>query len=99
MKNKWLMGLLWLLLPLNLYAAAHTIDHIAITQTGTTSRIIFSVNHAKLLHVFSLQAPHRLVLDFENSQLKASIKKIPKNNMITQIREGHPQPSILRMVC
>lgn len=57
------------------------------------------LNQPTTVHVFRLAHPSRIVLDFENTSMKASLKNInlPMPS-VRAIRLGHPNKNVLRLV-
>lgn len=68
-------------------------------ENKNATRIIFQ-GSMKEGHVFLLQNPDRLVVDFEKTKLVANLKNIslPKTSSIAKIREGFPKKDVLRIV-
>lgn len=62
-------------------------------------RLIFNLSAPVLHHVFTLNAPNRLVIDFKNTTLATKLATIPENDaLLKNIRSGLWQAADLRIV-
>ena len=79
--------------------AVEQIDNISVSHSSNKSRIEFKLSGEATYKNFMLADPWRLVIDFENIDLKASIPSIDKNNPhINLIRTGEPSSKKSRFV-
>ena len=79
--------------------AVEQIDNIIVSHSSNKSRIEFKLSGEATYKNFMLADPWRLVIDFENIDLKASIPSIDKNNPhINLIRTGEPSSKKSRFV-
>lgn len=94
----------WLLVsficwPLTVFAANNTLTRFSINTHAGTAEIRFTLQRMESPAIFVLTHPDRLVVDFKNTRLQASIPKLTlKKTLILQIRKGYPKPGISRFV-
>src|SRR5262245_50856898 len=92
----------WLLLffTASLFAVTPArLTNLQITADIHTTHILLQLDQNIKYRLFTLAHPNRVVIDLPNSLLKLSLKNIATNNTaISQVREGHPVPNVLRLV-
>lgn len=72
---------------------------INIKQQAGNPSILFSLDHPVAHKVFTLTNPERVVIDFENTELKVNLQQVNLGRqLIKYIRSGHPNPHTLRLV-
>lgn len=88
-----------LMLPVFSYAGNSAIENITLNNQQGVTRLQVSLNQSVNHKIFALSKPDRLVLDFEDANLKTKLKSIALVNPdIKIIRSGNPKPHILRAV-
>lgn len=88
-----------ILLPLTIWADEARLTDIHVSNAGHSARMTLSLTQTAPYHIFSLENPHRMVVDFKETRLAMSLKKIQWNHSaIRSIRSGHPQANTLRLV-
>lgn len=60
--------------------AANSIDSIRVWPAPENTRVVFDLDKQPKYKYFSLSAPHRLVIDFENSKRNVNLANIGKND-------------------
>lgn len=95
---KIICGLLWLT-TLTAVAAPIKLTDINVSQGGANARIQFFLNKATRYHIFSLENPDRLVIDFDQTALATHLNKILiQGPTLKTVRSGHPNADTLRLV-
>lgn len=85
--------------PLSVFAASNTLTEFSISPHSDKTEIRFILQRMESPTIFVLTHPDRLVVDFKNTRLQASIPKLTlKKTLILQIRRGYPKPGISRFV-
>jgi N-acetylmuramoyl-L-alanine amidase len=80
-------------------AALNVISDVQVVPSSNATRIIFKMNTLNKYHVFMLPNPNRLVVDFENVNLRAYANKINLgHSIVNSARRGWPMPGTSRMV-
>lgn len=96
--RKW-VGVLLAASSVGASAASTHLTHVQVLKFPSYVRVIFSMNDPDRYHVFALSNPHRLVVDFNNAQLKADLQHVDlTGSHIVAVRSGTPKPSTLRVV-
>jgi N-acetylmuramoyl-L-alanine amidase len=101
-RQYWMTSILVGLLVLLSFSAQATPLQLANVQVATqnhTTQVILKFNGSADYHFFTLLHPDRLVIDFPNAQLTASLEGLSlDNSSFSKLREGHPKPNVLRLV-
>jgi N-acetylmuramoyl-L-alanine amidase len=100
MKNKLrqITGTL-LLLPLAAYADPARLTDIRVSNGNSSARVTFNLTQPQEPHVFTLENPDRLVVDFADAHLGVNLQKIAmKNSPLKSVRVGYPKPLTMRLV-
>lgn len=98
MIKRWLAIILFFI-PLLAQAENAKLTGIQIAKTNNATRISVTLNHPVSYHLFTLSKPDRLILDLKNTRLSVRLKDIStKNSGISEVRSGHPELGILRLV-
>src|SRR5580698_3418125 len=85
------------LLPALSFAAK--ITHVRMANFSDYTRLVFTISEPDKYNVFTLDHPHRVVLDLYQGHLRADIHHLNLGNTgITAVRSGRPIPSTLRIV-
>jgi len=90
----WLM--VFMLLEMPVHAAILRTVSLQSTENQTTVQCTIDKNTT--YHFFTLENPHRVVLDLSNTQLKASLNPIPSNGIVKHVRAGPLPQHGLRLV-
>jgi N-acetylmuramoyl-L-alanine amidase len=86
-------------LPQLVCAAPIKITSIQALSEPNAVQIALKLTSPSQPHIFTLEHPDRLVLDFNNTQLATKlINQFSTNSPIKDMRVGYPKPSILRLV-
>ena len=85
------------LLPFCVHAQSARLSQIQVSNTSQSARMIFTLSHDENCKVFTLENPTRLVIDFEDTRLAASLHSLVVTG-VKSIRAGHPKPTTLRLV-
>jgi N-acetylmuramoyl-L-alanine amidase len=99
----WISKLLWLLLFLgsatSMTAKAADVTAVRVAHFDAYTRVIFIVNDPSRYHVFTLEHPHRVVVDFLDGHLKSNLKQLNfADTSISNARSGRPVENTLRIV-
>jgi N-acetylmuramoyl-L-alanine amidase len=87
-------ALLLLLLPLIAYPQTIKLIGLRILQTGSHTRLIFSLNKPFQYHCFTLIKPDRLIIDFSSTRLALPLQNLKfGHQIIKNIRTGIQQPN------
>lgn len=73
------------------------INHVSLSQNGSTSSLFIDINGPFTHKMFTLPNPNRVVIDFSDAQLKFPVSQL-RNSIIQQIRSGAPNKNTLRLV-
>lgn len=98
---KWIKFIFAWTIMLPYVALAHVsyLTNVEASHSEIGERIAFSVSQPTAYHIFNLENPHRIVVDFKETRLKTSLKKIQFTHpAIRSVRTGFPSSSILRLV-
>jgi N-acetylmuramoyl-L-alanine amidase len=80
-------------------AALNIISDVQVVPSSDATRLIFKMNTLNKYHVFLLPNPNRLVVDFENVNLRADANKLNfEHSIVNSARRGWPMPGTSRMV-
>ena len=72
--------------------AASNLNGVRVWPAPDSTRVVFDLSDKPDYKYFSLQSPHRLVIDFYDSKLLASFKNVAKNDRrIKKIRTSTPK--------
>lgn len=95
-----ILGIVLMLFSFAAYADYSHLTKINIENvTPASMRFTFTLSQSTRLHIFSLNHPNRLVLDFSNTVLINKLQNPNFNNsMVNNIRYGHPDLGVLRIV-
>lgn len=67
-------------------------------EKPNTVAIVFTLDSPFSYHYFSLSQPERVVVDFSQTILGATLNPLTKKNLISDIRTGRPDKDTLRVV-
>lgn len=82
-----------------LFAKTSRLEHFDFESTPDNTRLILELNEEVPYKVFTLDNPHRLVVDLPNTKLKAKFKSVNFDNTpITNVRYAHHDNGQLRIV-
>lgn len=96
-KKKILLALIILFLPLKSMAA--TVKDIRFWDSPVQTRVVFDLSGKVDHKIFTLASPDRVVIDLEDTQLKANISNIDtQTSIIKNIRSGVRNGKDLRLV-
>lgn len=98
-RQLWIISILCGLFFLPANAAPLQLTNIQITAQNNVTRVLLTLNNSSDYHVFTLQHPDRLVVDFSSAQLATSLRSLTLSGTpFLHVREGHPKPGMLRLV-
>jgi len=94
-----IVPLIFMCLPWSLSAAQPVLQSIRFTPGDNVLHLEARLNQPAIVHIFRLQHPTRIVLDFDGVRMKASLKKtgLPLGG-VYGMRYGYPQKGVLRLV-
>lgn len=99
MKNKVWMLIVALLFPIMTSAHPIKLNDIKIQGDKDKAHLQFLLSKPTQWHVFSLENPKRIIVDFENARAFFHVKnRALDKTIIKSIRKGYPKPGILRIV-
>lgn len=80
-------------------AASATVDTLRVWRAPDHTRVVFDVSNAVQHKIFTLKNPERLVIDINNTDLRAGLSPPDfKGTTIQGIRSGRPSTGVLRLV-
>lgn len=90
----------WLITaPSLLLADTIQLSQVRVLPMREGFRVVYSLSHPTLYHVFTLERPARLVIDFKDTELTTKLNALPfPNPLVNKMRSGHPNDQDLRMV-
>ncbi|MEM7357857.1 MAG: N-acetylmuramoyl-L-alanine amidase [Pseudomonadota bacterium] len=87
------------LAPVQAQESGQQVENLRIWHSPNRTRVVFDVSENVTHHMFTLQAPLRLVVDIENADLTIKLPVLDKDNQhISAIRSGRPVKDTLRFV-
>ena len=93
------LSLIFLLMVLDCTAMAAKLESLAVQNSGGKTAINFTFNGAYQHKAFMLANPSRVVVDLYQTTTAINIKNVlPRQGLITNLREGHPDAHTLRLV-
>lgn len=99
MKSKGILFFFAFLMMQSLFAKTSKLEHFEYTVTPDNTRLVLELSQEASYKVFTLDKPNRLVIDLQNTQLKAKLKSLQfENTPITNIRYAHHPDGQLRIV-
>ena len=99
--NAFFIGLMMIFSSFLAIASPATLSEIRLgKQDEKTVRVVAHLNEKNPCHIFTLQNPNRIVLDFENTVLdkKCAQNTPPATGFIKETRLGEPLPKQTRIV-
>ena len=99
--NAFFIGLMMIFSSFLAIASPATLSEIRLgKQDKKTVRVVAHLNEKNPCHIFTLQNPNRIVLDFENTVLdkKCAQNTPPATGFIKETRLGEPLPKQTRIV-
>ncbi len=98
-QNKFYITVIFLFFPFIAFAGQVKLTNVQTLSVHHQTRLIFSLSGFFKYRAFILSKPNRLVVDFPNTQLAASFKKLSlKVDSIKTIRTGKRKQNTLRIV-
>lgn len=94
--GRWLVTF-FILLPMVVHAQPARLIGVSSSNSKASSRIIFSLSQYTPYHIFALENPRRLVVDFENTKLLLKLNSVLVRG-VEGVRIGRPAPTRLRLV-
>ena len=89
----------WMLTWTTMVSCASTLQSLVVNGTAGKTSILCVVKGNPVYHGFTLSAPNRAVIDFQQTRPKIDISKVSVGHgVIQRIRVGYPNPKTLRIV-
>ena len=97
--SRLLFSMLLLLVPPSVLAEPVSVQHLRVWRAPDHTRIVFDVSAPLEHRLFTLQDPHRIVVDMDNAHLQGPLPEVETGGpLLATVRSGAPEEGPLRVV-
>lgn len=89
---------LLLLISATVFAEPVSVQHLRVWRAPDHTRLVFDVSGPLEHRLFTLQDPHRIVVDLDNARLQGPLPEVETGPLLASVRSGAPEEGPLRVV-
>ncbi len=91
-------SVLLLLISATVFAEPVSVQHLRVWRAPDHTRLVFDVSGPLEHRLFTLQDPHRIVVDMDNARLQGPLPEVETGPLLATVRSGAPEEGPLRVV-
>ncbi|MBI5783068.1 MAG: N-acetylmuramoyl-L-alanine amidase [Gammaproteobacteria bacterium] len=94
-----LFSIFLLLISATVFAEPVSVQHLRVWRAPDHTRIVFDVSGPLEHRLFTMQDPHRIVVDMDNARLQGPLPEVETGGpLLSSVRSGKPDEGPLRIV-